>query len=238
MSKHMKRLAAPRALRIQRKDRVWTTKASPGPHPLKQSIPLLTLVRDYLKLCDLQKEAKRIIAHGEILVDGTKRQNHKFPCGFMDIVSLPTLKKDYRIVFDRKGTLAVVPISTAEAEWKLCRIQHKTVMKNNTIQLNLHDGNNMIVKKGDYNTGDVLRISLADKKILDVFPFKKGTVSMITGGGHVGQIANIETVEIVPSSKPNLAIMKSDVEFHTIVDYVFPIGVTKPVIALPEVTIA
>lgn len=238
MSKHMKRLATPRTLRIHRKECVWTTKSSPGPHPLEQSIPLITLVRNYLNLCDLRKEAKQIIANGDILVDGKKRKNHKYPCGFMDVVSIPSLKKDYRILFDRKGKLTIIPISTAEAEWKLYRIQQKTIMRNNTIQLNMHDGNNMIVKKDEYKTGDVLRISLADKKILELLPFKKGTVSMITGGGHVGQIAQIENVEIVPSAKPNLAIMKGANEFHTIVDYVFPIGITKPIITLPEVTMS
>ena len=237
MSKHMKRLAAPRTVRIHRKECVWTTKPSPGPHPIEQSIALLTLVRDYLGLCDLQKEAKKIISNGEILVDGKKRRDHKFPCGFMDVISLPTLKKDYRILFDRKGKLALVPISTAEAEWKLCRIQNKTIIRNNKIQLNLHDGNNAIIDKDTYKVGDVLRLAFADKKILDVFPFKKGTVSMIIGGRHVGQIANIENLEIVPSSKPNVAVMKSDIEFFTITDHVFPIGITKPLISLPEVKI-
>ena len=238
MSKHMKRLAAPKTLRIHRKGRTWTTKPSPGPHPTNQSIPLLTLVRDYLSLCDLQKEARHIISNGDILVDGQKRKNHKFPCGFMDVISIPVMKKDFRILFDRKGKLTLVPISTAEAEWKLCRIQDKSIISKGKIQLHLHDGNNTIVEKDQYKTGDVLRIAFADKKILDVYPFKKGTVSMITGGGHVGEIANIETIEVVASSKPNIAVMKTDKEFYTIVDYVFPIGVSQPVISLPEVKMA
>jgi len=237
MSKHLKRLAAPRSMQLHRKEFKWTTKASPGPHPLEKSIPLLTLVRDYLKLCDLQKEGRRIIATGEILVDGKKRNSHKFPCGFMDVISIPTLKKDYRILFDRKGKLILVPISSGDSGWKLCRIQNKTIIPGKKIQLNLHDGKNVIVEKDEYKTGDVLKISFTDKKIMDVFPFKKGTVSMITGGSHVGQVANIEDIEIVPSSKPNLAIMKSDTEFSTIADYVFPIGLAKPTITLPEVTI-
>jgi small subunit ribosomal protein S4e len=156
----------------------------------------------------------------------------------MDVISIPVMKKDYRILFDRKGKLTLVPISTAEAEWKLCRIQDKSIISKGKIQLHLHDGNNTIVEKDQYKTGDVLRIAFADKKILDVYPFKKGTVSMITGGGHVGEIANIETIEVVASSKPNIAVMKTDKEFYTIVDYVFPIGVSQPVISLPEVKMA
>ena len=52
MSKHLKRLKAPRALTIHRKERKWTVRANPGPHPLEKSIPLGIVIRDYLKLSD------------------------------------------------------------------------------------------------------------------------------------------------------------------------------------------
>ena len=235
MSKHLKRLAAPRTIRLHRKEKKWTTRASPGPHSLDKSIPLNLIVRDYLELCDTYRESKRIISDGSILVDGMKRKSHKFPCGFMDVLSIPKLKKDFRILFDRKGKLTLVPISTSDAKWKLYRIENKSVIKGNKMQLNLHDGGNVIVKKDKYKTGDVLRISFSDKKISDVFKFSKGTISMITGGSHIGQMASIEDIEVVQSPKPNLAKMKGDKEFLTIKDYVFPIGKTKPTIALPEV---
>ena len=235
MSKHLKRLAAPRTIQLHRKEKPWTTKASPGPHSLTQSIPLNLIVRDYLNLCDTYRESKRIIANGDLVVDGVKRKNHKFPCGFMDVISIPKLKKDFRVLFDQKGKLTLVPISAPDAKWKLYRVENKAIVKGKKIQLNLHDGGNKIVDKDEYKPGDVLKISLADKKISDVFPFSKGTVSMIIGGSHIGQIANIKDIEVTLSSKPNLAKMKGDKEFLTITEYIFPIGKTKPIIALPEV---
>lgn len=235
MSKHLKRLAAPKAVKIHRKEKTWTIKSSPGPHPLEKSVPLGLIVRDYLGLCDTYKEVKRVIANGEVLVDGIKRKNHKFPCGLMDIVSIPKLKNNFRILFDQNGKLTLVSISEKDAGWKLCRIENKTVVKGKNIQLNLHDGKNKIVKKDEYKTGDVLKISLVDNKISDVFKFDKGNVSMIIGGSHIGQIASIEDIQIASSSNPNLAKMKGDKEFSTLTDYIFPIGKTKPVIALPEV---
>ena len=78
MSKHLKRLAAPRTVRLHRKEHTWTIKSSPGPHPLEESIPLGLIVRDYLKLCDTYKEVKSIIAGGDVLIDGKSRKNHKF----------------------------------------------------------------------------------------------------------------------------------------------------------------
>ena len=140
-------------------------------------------------------------------------------------------------LFSPYNCLSFIPISSEETKWKLCRIENKTVVKEKHIQLNLHDGRNKLVEKDEYKTGDVLKISLKDKKISEVYPFSKGNVSMIIGGSHVGQIANIQDVEIIPSSKPNLAKMKGAKEFLTLKNYVFPIGKNKSVITLPEVKI-
>lgn len=237
MSKHLKRLNAPRVLRIPRKARTFTIRPVPGPHPLDQSISLGLLVRDYLKLCDTYKEARKIISNGDLLVDGVKRKDLKFPCGFMDVVSIPKMRQNIRILFNRNGKLALVPIAESDAQWKLCRVQNKTVVPGKKVQLNLHDGRNILVEKDDYHTGDVLRFSFKERKIDEVFKFDKGTVSMIVGGTHVGEIASIEEIQVVQSSKPNLAKMKGEKEFSTISDYIFPIGKTKPVISIPEVTI-
>ena len=237
MSKHLKRLNAPRALKLHRKQMKWTVKPNAGPHPLETSIPLGLIVRDYLNLTDTMREAKRIISDGEILVDSVKRKNYKFPCGLMDIISIPKIKKDYRILFDRRGKLTLLPVESKEANWKLCRIENKTISRGKQIQLNLHDGRNKLVKKDEYKTGDVLKISFKDKKIDDVYKLEKGTVSVIIGGSHIGETANIQDIEIIPSSKPNLAKMKGEKEFTTLQNYVFPIGKNKPVISLPEVKI-
>ena len=235
MSKHLKRLAAPRTMRLHRKEHIFTTKASSGPHALEHAVPLSVIIRDYLTLCDTYRESKQIIASGEILVDGVPRKSHKYPCGFMDVLSIPKQKKDYRMLYDRNGKLTLVPIASKDAAWKLYRIENKTIVKGNNVQLNLHDGNNTLVTKDTYKTGDVLKMAFSDKKITEVYPFTKGSISMIIGGSHIGQLATIQEVNTVQSSKPNLAKMKGDTEFSTITKYVFPIGKTKAVIALPEV---
>lgn len=236
MSKHLKRLAAPRVLRIPRKERALTIRAAPGPHRFEQAIPLGLLVRDYLGLCDTYKEARKIVSNGDVLVDGVKRKNYKFPCGMMDVISIPKMRKYVRILYDRKGKLTLVPISESDAEWKLCRIKNKTVIKGKKVQLNLHDGKNKLVEKDEYKTGDVLKLSFKESKIDEVYKFEKGTVTMITGGTHVGEIASIEEIQVVASSKPNLVVLKGENEFSTIAEYVFPIGKTKPAITIPEVT--
>lgn len=233
---HMKRLNAPRTLRLHRKEKKWTIRSSPGPHPLDHAIPLGILVRDYLHLCDTRREAKKILNQGNILVDGVIRNDVQFPVGFMDVISIPAVKKQYRIVYNQRGKLTLVPISTSDAEWKLRRIEQKTIVKGNKTQLNLHDGTNIIVKDDVYKVGDVLKTMVKDHSISDRYPRSKGAISFIIGGSHIGEMATLDEVSIIKSSKPNVAKMSGDQQFMTLERYVFPIGKTKPVISIPEVS--
>ena len=153
----------------------------------------------------------------------------------MDVISIPKIQKNIRILYNRNGKLTFVPISENNAEWKLCRIQNKTIIKGKKIQLNMHDGRNKLVDKDEYKTGDVVKLSFKDNKINETYRFDKGTISMIIGGKHIGEIASIDELQVVASAKHNFARMKGEKEFSTITDYVFPIGKTKPTIELPEV---
>lgn len=235
MSKHMKRLATPRTWRLQRKKIRWAVKPSAGPHPQEEAIPLAIIVRDYLGLANTNKEAKHIIGQGEIHVDGTIQKNHQYPCGLMDVIAIPKMKKQYRIILDQHGKIVLEPISADDASWKLCRIEDKTTLKENKTQLNLHDGKNLLVDKDTYKTGDVLKISFDKNKIEDTYSFEQGNVSYVIGGAHVGHIANIKEIETTKSSKPNLVHLKGDKEFTTVKDYVFMVGKKKPVISFSEV---
>ena len=235
MSKHMKRLNAPRALRIHRKEKKWTVRPSPGPHPVKKSLTLGLALRDVIKLADTIKEVKRILSEGNVLIDGKIVKEYKFPLGLMDVISIPNLKKDFRVLYDKRGKITVLPISASESKWKLCRIQNKTILKGKKTQLNLHDGRNIIVKKDEYKTGDVLKFEFKDSKISDKYELKEGSVSLIIGGSHIGEIANIDQINKIASSKQNISKMKGETDFTTLLEYVFPIGKNKPVISLPEV---
>ncbi|MCD6330718.1 MAG: 30S ribosomal protein S4e [Thermoplasmata archaeon] len=227
---HLKRLSAPKSWKLERKVAKWTVKPSPGPHPVERSIPLLLVVRDFLHLADTGREARKIISAREILVDGKPRRDYKFPCGFMDVISIPKMNLHYRVLFDSKGALSLVEIDEERAKWKLCRIENKTMVKGGKLQLNLHDGRNIVVGENEYKTGDVLRISVPEQEILEKIPMEKGILAMIIGGKHTGQIAEIEEVIVTRSPMPNIVKLKG---FSTIKPYVFPIGKDKPLVQLP-----
>jgi small subunit ribosomal protein S4e len=239
MTKHMKRLAAPRSLQIHRKEAKWTFRSSPGPHPVDRSIPLSVLVRDYLHLTQTGREAKRVIGAGEIVVDGRVRKKPTHPVGLMDVVTVPKLKKSYRVMMDRRGRLVPMPIKAADATWKFCRVEGKTTVPGGKTQVNLHDGRNLLLAKDEYSTGDVLKLSLPDQKVTGAHKFAKGNVAFVTGGAHSGELAPIEDVEVKRGPFPTLVLLKrSDKEsFRTVKEYVFPVGEKAAEVEVPEVKI-
>jgi small subunit ribosomal protein S4e len=231
MSKHLKRLASPRRWSIHKKTHKWTVKPSPGPHAIDRGLPVLLVVRDYLKYCDSGPEARRIIGSGMIHVDGKRIRDYKRPLGFMDVVTIPTTKENYRILLDNRGKIRLIKITKDEAKWKLARIENKVTVKGGKTQLNFHDGRNMLIPKNKYQTGDVLKIEVPSQKILAEYSFEKGNTAMVIDGKHAGQIAPIFDYEVTRSSQPNIVHFK---EFSTIKDNVFVIGHEKPEITIPE----
>jgi len=232
-SGHLKRLVAPRSWSIARKERTWTTKPMPGKHSLEGAIPISTILRDYLNVCDNNREAKIIINDGAVMIDQRVVRKPKTAVGLMDIISIPLMKMHMRTMLDDHGRIQFVPIKATEAKWKLLRIEGKTTVKRGKTQLNLHDGTN-ILSEEKVKTGDVIQVSLPSFKIKKVLEFKKGAQTLITGGAHVGSISKITGLEVTRSTKPNLVIYK---DFQTIKSYSFVVGDKKAMIALPEVKV-
>ncbi|MHC1610358.1 MAG: 30S ribosomal protein S4e [Candidatus Methanospirareceae archaeon] len=232
MGKHQKRIAAPRSWKIERRRSYWTVNPRPGPHPKDRSIPLLLIVRDMLKLADNSREAKRILNEGKVIVNGRVRRDHKFPVGIFDILSIPLLKANYMVLLDRKGKLSLVEIEEEAASKKLCRVNGKRVIKGGKIQLNLHDGRNILPGESGavIKTHDSLLISIPDNKILQHFAYKEGCKVVVVGGKHSAQTGEIEEIRIVRSSQPNIVRIKATEggdSFETREDSVFVVGEEK-----------
>ena len=232
-SGHLKRLVAPRSWNIARKERTWTTKPMPGKHSLEGALPISTILRDYLMVCDNNREAKIILHNRDVFVDQRVVNKPKYPVGLMDIISIPKIKLHVRAMLDKHGRIEFVPIKAADSKWKLARVENKRNIKGGHTQINLHDGTN-ILSKEKVKTGDVLQLNLPDLKVKKVLKFKKGAQSLIIGGAHVGSISTIMGEETTRSTKPNLVMYEN---FQTIRPYSFVVGEKKAMISLPEVKV-
>jgi len=243
-SKHLTRHAAPAFWPVLRKEWHWVVKPSPGPHPIERCLPLLIIVRDILGYAKTAREARKIIAQGQIKVDGRVRRNYKYPVGLMDILEIVKINKFYRVIPYPVKYMVLHEISPEEAKYKLVRIENKTTVKGGHIQLNLHDGRNILVKVSDptnpeedvYKTFDVLKISIPDQQILDHYRFELGSIAIVTDGRNVGRVGRIVEITEMFKKSRNIVTLedKNGDRFQTIQDYIFVIGKDKPEISLPE----
>ncbi len=242
--RHLKALAAPRFWPILRKEYRWTVKPSPGPHPINRCIPLLIIVRDILKYAKTAREARKLIAEGHFKVDGRVRRDYKYPVGLMDVLEIVDTGETYRVIPVPIKVLGIHEISKDEAKFKLCRIENKTTVKGGHIQLNLHDGRNVLIRVSDptnpaedqYSTLGTLKLSMPEQQILDYIPLKEGVIAIISGGRNVGRVGRIVDVKRGIRRFRSIVTLedKNGNKFQTSLDYVFPIGIDKPLISLPE----
>lgn len=224
---HLMRLAAPKTWHVQRKDMTFITKPVAGSHSLYTGMPMVVLLKDILNYAKTTREAKKILNANEIKVDGKTRKDFRFPVGIFDTIEFSNINEHFRMIFNKKGKLALVKINKEEAALKPAKIIGKTMAKGR-LQLNLYDGKNLLVDKGEYNVGDTLLLSLPDQKINKYLKLDKKSTIFLTGGKHIGETGNVEDIIgkkiIYRDQKGNL--------IETSKDYAFVIGDSKPLITL------
>ncbi|MDQ1371893.1 MAG: ribosomal protein S4e [Candidatus Thermoplasmatota archaeon] len=236
MKKHMKRMTAPRTWTVPRKTSHWVSKARPGPHGKLDSVPVGTILRDLLKVCDNAREARFILGKRTVLVDGRAVTDPKFPVGLMDVLTLKETKASYRMLIDYKGKLRPVTIDENESGWKLARVDHKTTVRGGKTQVTLHDGRNILLPKDQYETGDVLKIEVPSQRVLKAFKLDKGSLALLTGGSHPGTVQTISSYVVKRGSASNIVLFKEGPS--TVKENVFVVGDKVAEIKLLEAKIA
>jgi small subunit ribosomal protein S4e len=243
----MKRKPAPRFWPIHRKEMPWIVKPSPGAHSQDNCLSLTLVLRDILGIAQTRKEGKFILAQGKVLVDGKVVHKDDFPVGLMDVISMPDAGRYYRVLPSNKG-LVVNPISKEESNFKLVRVENKNTAKKG-VQISLHDGSNLFTKVADpkhpeevpYSTFDMLKMKYPEKQIIQSLKTKEGNIAIITGGKNIGKQGKIMEIEKTEAKKRRQALVviedSSGVRYQTILDFIFSIGETEPLIAVPEETV-
>jgi small subunit ribosomal protein S4e len=226
MKKHLKRYEAPKHWGLETKGAPFATKPRPGPHPAEMGIPLVGIVRDFLRYARDAREAKMILRQGQIKVDHVVRKDHKFAAGLMDVISIEKTGEHFRILPDRNG-LTLSPIPDADSKFKFLRIMGKRPLKGGNIQLNMHDGGNLEVaaKDDQYSVGDVLQVTIPDKKVKDHLRIEPENSAYVYRGKDSGTLGRIEKVETVEGSQPNLVTLSVGEEtLRTLKDFIFVVG--------------
>lgn len=224
--KHMKTLTVPVSWPVKRKTTKFTIRPNPG-KSFEISVPIAIIFKNMLKYAKTTKEVKKILQDKEILVDNKRVKDYKTLIGFMDTLSIPVAKEQYRVLIKKSKKLYLVPISEKEVGVKVCKVIGKSILKKGKIQVNLFDGRNIIVKENNFKISDSILISLPNQKVEKILSFEKGAYVFMISGGHVGEHGLIEEI-----NKNAVKIKTENDSFETTKDSIFVMGKTKPEIKL------
>ncbi|MBI2175875.1 30S ribosomal protein S4e [Candidatus Woesearchaeota archaeon] len=221
--KHLKRIAAPSTWMVDRKERKFIAMPK-GSFKRAMGMPLVTVLKDVLRLVTTRKEGKRVLNSREILVNSKRRKDEKFMIGLMDVLAIKDIGKSYRMLLDRNNILRLVPVSESEASVKLGKVTGKRSVRKGRIQLSLHDGRSLL-GEASHSTGDTVVIALPKGDVVQHLKLESGCQAYLIGGSNVGRTGVVGNI-----SGDKVTIKIGDETVEAARRFVFVVGKDKPVV--------
>jgi len=214
----------------------YAPRPSPGPHKLRECLPLVVLLRNRLKYALTRREVMQIVKQRLIKVDGKARTDSTFPAGFMDVVSIEKTGEHFRILYDTKARFALQRVSAEDSKFKLCRVKKLLVGSKGIPYIVTHDGRTIRYPDPLIRASDTVKVYLATGKVTDFVKFETGNVCMITGGHNMGRVGTVAKVEKHAGSYTIVHVTDATGNtFATRLANVFVLGKGKtPLVSLPR----
>jgi len=233
--KHLKRLNAPSHWLLDKLSGTYAPRPSPGPHKLRDCLPLIVFLRNRLKYALNGREVNAIVMQRLIQVDGKVRTDSTYPAGFMDVISIEKTGEHFRLIYDTKGRFTIHRISPEEAAYKLCKVRRVQLGKKGIPYVVTHDARTIRYPDPAIKVNDTVKIDLETGKITEFIPFDTGVVCMVTGGRNMGRVGIITHRERHDGGFDIVHIKDAiDNTFATRLSNVFIVGKDKPWISLPK----
>ena len=235
----MKRLVAPKSWMLDKLGGIYAPRPSPGPHKLRESIPVIVLLRNRLKYALTRHEVQIIVMERLVKIDQKVRTDMNFPAGFQDVISLEKTNEHFRLLYDAKGRFTLTRIHNKHANFKLCRVKklswgNKTSVGRNPFRngrsgsvpyIVTHDGRTIRYPDPLIKVNDTIKIDLTDSKIVDHLKFESGALVMLTGGHNQGRVGTIVHRDRHPGSFDIVHVQDANGnKFATRINNVFVIG--------------
>lgn len=234
---HLKRLNAPHHWMLGKLGGIFAPRPRAGPHKLRESLPLILIIRNRLKYALTYREALMILKMRFVKVDNKVRTDLKYPAGFMDTVTIEKTGDKFRLLYDTKGRFVLHRITEKEAEFKLCRVNKIAMGPRRRPYICTHDGRTILYPDPKLKRGDTVVVNLETGKVKEWLRFRAGSLAMVTSGGNTGRVGEVISRERHPGSFDIVHIKDaSGATFATRIDNVFVIGpsVDEPLVTLPK----
>ncbi|KAF8668169.1 ribosomal family S4e [Rhizoctonia solani] len=169
----------------------YAPRPSPGPHKLRESLPLTIFLRNRLKYALTGREVTTIVAQRLIKVDGKVRTDNTYPTGYMDVISIEKSGEHFRLLYDVKGRFVIHRITPEEATYKLLKVRKTAVGARGVPYIVTHDGRTIRYPDPQIKVNDTVKFDITTGKITEFVKFDTGNLVMITGGRNMGRVGTI-----------------------------------------------
>jgi len=234
----LKRQFAPSAWCLDKLKGVYATRPSTGPHKLRECIPLSILLQNRLKYALSNQECIKICKDKDanIKIDNKARRDHRYPLGFMDVVSIAKTGEAFRMLYDIKGRFQPHSIDVKEAAFKLCKITQKKIGKNKVPYVVTHDGRTIRFPHPDIKINDSIKLNLESGEVDGLVKLENGSSVFVVGGNNIGRVGILQHIEHHPGSYEIAHVKDSrGNSFATRLNNIFCMGAGKDtLISLPK----
>jgi len=162
-------------------------------HAKRNSIPILFIIRDVLKVAQKRKEVKAILMQKQVRVNLRVIKNEGFPIQVDDTISFEKSNKNYRLELEN-GKLKLQEINEKEATKKTVKVIGKTLLEDKKVQLNFRDGQNILTNE-KVAVGDSIILALKEMKLEKILPLKEGANIEIIGGKYAGDKGKLKLIQ-------------------------------------------
>lgn len=149
-AKKIKALNAPKTARIHRKENVWTARNKAGAHKKEDSVALLIVLRDLIKIGENAKEIKNILNQGLVKVNEKVVKDPSKTIGLFDLINIESQEIAFRVFFDKKRRIILKELQKPIKD-KIVKVTNKKVNKKEII-VGTNDGR--VIKENKVKVGD------------------------------------------------------------------------------------
>lgn len=181
---HQTRQSVTTKLPIPRKGTKYVARAKTH---VMNSVPVLIAVRDMLKLAQNLKEVKSLINQKLLKINGRSVRDYRES---ITLFSLFEADKLYKLTLLSTGKFAFEDANIKEG--RLCKVLNKHLLSQGRIQLNLHDGTN-VISKDKIATQDSVYLDL-EGNIKKHVSLEKGKEVFTLSGRHRGDTGKVVSI--------------------------------------------
>jgi small subunit ribosomal protein S4e len=173
---YLSRAKASRKLPLPRKGTKYLARASSH---LNSGVPVVIAIRDMLKLAKTSKEVKKMINERMIKINGKEVKDLKES---IKLFNLLTIGKTYKLTL---SNFKKFDFEKVEDKSRIAKVINKKILGKKKIQLNLHDGTNILTDKL-VKINDSVELDLKNK-LIKIIKMEKGNELFIFSGKNAGK---------------------------------------------------